>query len=176
MNALEVAKLAVRTLQSHAIPAVIAGGAARDIHLNRVPKDYDIVVLCNCDMGDVLDALDVVSNDLTAFGDGASMTAADHALNLDWVVKCSILGVSVDVIKQPRLPTTPEQVVEGFDCTLNMVWLDDAGVPVLHPRFPQPGGTVEMLELCDFPEARAAYLSKKFPEYIWPMEIKCAVA
>jgi hypothetical protein len=178
MNDLDTARRVLSALNAAGYSAVIAGGAARDIHLGRVPKDYDIVVLGNYDLGDICYVLDGLTFDVTPFGEGASM-AGEAPLNLEWVVKAIVSGTSVDVIKQKELPTNPIQVVEGFDCTLNMAWVDCLGVVAVHPRFPLPGQVVEMLPLCDYPAARAAYLSQKFPEYIWPpikQGTQCAVA
>jgi len=167
MRTLADAQAVLDVLRDSGYAAVIAGGAARDTHLGRTPKDYDIIVLGNPLMYDVLASLDYIHEaHIELFGDGCSMPGV--AVNLEWVAKVTLHGTVIDVIKQVQYAATPEQAVEGFDCTLNMAWFSGDRV-VLHDRFPHKGDAVELLPLCDNPKVRVAYLSNKFPEFIWPV-------
>lgn len=151
------------------ITAVIAGGSARDSYHGVTPKDYDICVLGDHTIDDAIAALDDCGHvtDIEPFGDGASMSANENR-NLDWVIKFVRLGVHFDLIQFASLPLTPTELVESFDCTLNMAWIAEDGEVILHDDYPKPFGKVEFMPLCDFPLARMRYLSQKYPQYQWP--------
>lgn len=158
----------VHALEEAGFTAIVAGGAARDIHHGVAPKDWDIILISECEVQEVYDALFLLDEDAEPFGDGASMTATDDPRNLDFVIKLRYMGADMDVIRQASFPETPEAAVEAFDCSLNMAWVGPSGDVVLHKDYPEPGGLVKMLPLCDYPASRARYLSAKFPEYQWP--------
>lgn len=171
MKAYDYAKQVVDLLRDAGFSCVIAGGSARDTALGREPKDYDILVMGDTDCSEgIYELLMVHEFDVVTYGiDEDNYTAAgeDTPPHLLWVIKTANV-IDLDIIQQRRLPTTPEQVVEGFDVSLNMAWFDDAGDVVKHTEFPEPGGVITVLRDCDVPPARVAYLSQKFPGYIWP--------
>lgn len=168
----QVALALVDQLNQWNIHSVVAGGAARDILHDRVPKDYDLVVMDNYELVEVVVALEQIgATCVEPFGHEASMAACDDD-KLDWVVKFRYKDVPFDIIQHARLPSDPQEVMEAFDCTLNMVYLNDEGAPVKHPDFPEPGGRVEIRPLCDLPQQRVRYLSQKYPQYQWPSDIE----
>jgi hypothetical protein len=170
-ESLQTALSIADALRRVGIPCVIAGGAARDIYHGREPKDYDIVVLDDLDVSEVLRQIveDIPGQfrDLEYFGEGTSMRDCEDA-NLDWVVKFTRDGTEFDLIQFRSLPSTPQEVVEAFDCTLNMAWLDDEGAVQTHDLFPLPGGRVRLRPLCDYPAERVNYLRGKYEDYEWP--------
>jgi hypothetical protein len=164
-----VAMEVLQHLSHCGITAVIAGGSVRDTYHGKVPKDYDICVLGDHSIEDAITTLDDCSGvtGIEPFGDGASMADSADA-NLDWVIKFVCRGVHFDLIQFASLPSTPTELVESFDCTLNMAWLAEDGEVILHDDYPEPFGKVHILPLCDFPVARVLYLSEKYPQYQWP--------
>lgn len=153
--------------------AYVMGGAARDLHHMRTPKDYDIIILADADVDSVAGALDMCTGDVVPFGEGTSMRSvedsAKHSSHLDFVVKLTHGGVDIDVIKYVEDFDTPEQAVEHFDLTINMAWLDEGGRVALHNRFPlADGDKVELLPLVDYPHQRVRYFMEKYPRYLYP--------
>lgn len=170
MNTLEVALSVADQLRRAGIACVIAGGAARDTYHSREPKDYDIVVL---DDYDVEESLRVIDEDvkgtrnLDFFGPGSSMRDCED-VNLDWVIKFEVDGVSFDLIQFSNHPNTPIEAVESFDCTLNMVWINEHGGVETHCLFPAPGDKIILTDRCDHPARRVEYLRSKYPDFEWP--------
>lgn len=172
-------KTAVQTvlglLRDDGYAAYVVGGAARDLHHGREPKDYDILILAEAEIEDVIEVLlerDDIISAMVAFGDGASMAPAEEAprahSRLDWVLKLAVSGVDIDVLKYTDDFETPQEAVENFDLSLNMAWVDLNGRIQLHPEYPARGELVRLLPRIDFPLVRVPYMAAKYPQYIYP--------
>lgn len=150
-------------LRKWGIRSVICGGAVRDILHGRVPKDVDIVILGDHDPERVRLAAE------RAFERAETPPASHAASEVGDPVLCLVVQADgVDVIMQSTAPHTPEDVVESFDCTLNMCWIDpDSGMLLKHDEYPAPFGRVRMLSTCRDPLKRAEYLRGKCPGYVW---------
>lgn len=150
--------------EKHGIAAVVAGGAARDTYHGVTPKDYDIVIINNDDttLARVTAALAERTLQFEDFSGNASMGGSPH---LEWVLQ---VEGCVDIIAQTARPTSINEVLENFDFTLNMAYFERRGYPKLHERYPAVGEEVVMLDKCDDPVNRSCYLSKKYPQYVWP--------
>lgn len=166
----ETALCLLHHLEQAGIAACIAGGAARDLYHGNEPKDFDIVLLCPVDEDDLVHALKRLCIPVKQFGSGCDTVSMNSATEerLDYVVKANLLGTECDIISLRAQPTTPQEAVELFDCTLNMAWLNKDGAIILHPDFPTEGGAVRMTDICDDPIGRMQYLSSKYPTYQWP--------
>lgn len=140
---------------------VCAGGAARDTLHGVRPKDYDFVVMVGGEMA--FEAGQESPYFVQAFVENYNDMPSSA---ISWVLKYDFDGLQVDLIKYIDPLTTPEEVVEHFDCTLNMVWFDSNGIVRQHARYPKfKDEPVYMLPLCDNVDARMAYLSQKYPQY-----------
>lgn len=173
MLALLEAMRVVRILDENGIDAMIAGGAVRDMLHGKEPKDFDVVVLGQVSLEEASLALEPLERQ--EFGEGASCTTneAGASRHIDWVIKVFGQYTTLDIIQQSCHPTTAEEAVEAFDCTLNMVWLCPESFDIMkHIMYPKLGELIQMLPKCDFPEARSQYLSMKYPQYQWPVQVK----
>lgn len=162
---------------------VIAGGAARDTILGRVPKDFDLVVIqgsAECERVEELleHAVNVIRRKLPEATDIEQYpTYRDIQGHIAYVVKFSYKGFDFDVIEYMEYMESPEEQCEYFDTTLNMAYFtyetseSDRLVPVAHPRFIQTlrTGKVEVLDSIDNDvDKRLKYLQSKYPEFEYP--------
>mgnify|MGYP003656144543 CR=1 FL=1 len=155
----------------------IAGGAIRDIHHDRVPKDIDIEVL---NFGDSRYSLG--NDDLTLLCDELENIGACHvelysnyngeaAANLDFLIKFKWQGTDFDLILQTSRPTTPKEAVANYDMSLNQVFFygGEFDVSALERTFTT--GTIEptgkMITL-----NRLSKMIKKYPEYDYTRMVK----
>lgn len=129
--------------------AYIAGGAARDIHLNRKPKDWDIFVPCKReDVGGIVDKLNAhwgkgvfgkpahsyggsksahgYAGDKSAHGYGGGSYGGRMREEVLCVLKSTCGSVDI-VFVDARFGTRPQDVVAKFDSSLALCWLDDLG-------------------------------------------------
>lgn len=124
--------------------AYIAGGAARDIHLNRKPKDWDIFVPCKReDVGGIVDKLNAhwgkgvfrkpahsYGGSKSAHGYGGDKSAHGYGGRMREEVLSVLKSTcgSVDIVfVDARFGTRAEDVVSKFDSSLALCWLDDLG-------------------------------------------------
>lgn len=173
-NDLKAVFLVQEALLEIGIQTVLAGGAVRDIIHGNQPKDYDLVCLGYED--DVMDVINLLVDKpfvdvLKVYGDGEYVADNDDE-NLAWVLKLNVLGTSIDIIQYADRLETPKEVVESFDCTLNMCWLPpmhfNLNDIVKHPSFPkQIGDKVLMLPLANNPKQRRDYIQRKYPQYVY---------
>lgn len=173
-NDLKAVFLVQEALLEIGIQTVLAGGAVRDIIHGNQPKDYDLICLGYEDnisevAGHLVDKPYVEW--MEPFGEGASMKENTDD-NLAWVVKLGVLGTPIDLIQYADNLGTPEEVVESFDCTLNMCWLPSMHFNlndiVKHPSFPKHiGDKVLMLPLAHNPKQRRDYIQRKYPQYLY---------
>lgn len=118
--------------------ACIAGGAARDIHLNRKPKDWDIFVPCKReDVQYLVDKLNAHwgkgvfrkpvhrydKGDAYAQAHGYSGGMREEVLS---VLKSTCGSVDI-VFVDSRFGKRPQDVVAKFDSSLALCWLDGLG-------------------------------------------------
>lgn len=112
--------------------AYIAGGAARDIHLNRNPKDWDIFVPMQ--RGDILG---IVAKLSAHWGEGVfrkPVHGYGNSYGYGGGMREEVLSVlkstcgSVDIVfVDSRFGKRPQDVVAKFDSSLALCWLDDLG-------------------------------------------------
>lgn len=120
--------------------AYIAGGAARDIHLGRKPKDWDIFVPCTREDVQYLVAKLSKHWGKGVFGKPAHTYTGDKSAHgyaggsyggrMREEVLCVLKSTcgSVDIVfVDTRFGTRAEDVVAKFDSSLALCWLDDLG-------------------------------------------------
>lgn len=153
--------------------AVLAGGCARDILRDTAPKDYDLWVLSDEDVGTTLDNLKHLHNDAVAAGVDSkiAVTAVFHneyqgapeRRDIEFVLKVEFCGIPIDVIKMKR----PEgdaigalDVLDGFDFPLNKFafTLDGNVLGNGHMQKEQRAGRV-------LGDNRLAYMQEMFPDF-----------
>ena len=168
--------------EEDSLEMVIAGGCARDLLHNRVPKDYDVIMLTSMFSDELVQFINkvIVKLDKGKLSNSkvkdlrieliADNYGADQTSNLAWVIKVMLNNtIEVDFITFNSAPETPKEACEAFDCTLNMAWIDQEGQIHKHEQYPKMGDMIKILDLCDRSEERIKYLGEKFPQYQWPV-------
>lgn len=125
-------------------PCIVAGGSARDILRGEAPKDYDVWIINDDRVNDILGALEEVREAYCQVGLDPEVTVheiLDHdgAYNgeverrtLEYVIRAEFDGVPFDIIKVER-PDDEHvlcmDVLDGFDFPMNkFMFLPDGNI------------------------------------------------
>lgn len=161
----------LRMLKEHDIKAAIAGGFCRDVLNLVMPKDIDVWILDDTDATILAAALyahnidhDVVERGITA------EEYVDHQpkRELDFVLRATIGNMPVDFIATVDIPQHIVQLVETFDCTINMAYIeqDDSCIRfVADPRLPKHAFFTEQADEGRLIKMRGKYPDKHFEVY-----------
>lgn len=153
-------------MEAAGINGVIAGGSARDVLHNMIPKDYDVVVYSATCL-DVEAALRRAGQTITATHD----TNYGNSDRFEFCVKARIMGVDVDFIGLSLPVTTPEEVIATFDLDINHAWFDKDGTVKIPDYYPAPGQEIYVTSH-DITEERTKRLAARFPQYDWADALK----
>ena len=112
---------------------VVAGGAVRDITLGRAPKDYDIFIFYRDDFEGLVTKKGIFDEIPTK---AVSAFASRYPVSF-WVYNTTLSGLPIQIIWNSKYTeegspwwriysktTTGEEVVGGFDFTINMMYVD----------------------------------------------------
>lgn len=155
--------------------AYVAGGAARDLHYGRTPKDWDILLIQGPEWGEVQAIATKVygCDPYAVHGDDQYLDLPSDNW-LDYVIQFNDGGgVAIDIIQYADDPATIEDQVRLFDCNLSYFWLDVEG-NVCHTEDAHTVQRYAQHKLVEFTGARGAtparrdYLSAKFPTCVFP--------
>lgn len=152
---------------------ILAGGCARDILLDKAPKDYDLWVLSDEDVGTTLDSMKYLHNAAHAAGVNSEIAVthvfhdeyqgAPERRDIEFVLKVEFCGIPIDVIKMKReegKSISALDVLDSFDFPLNKFafTLDGNVVGNGHMQEEQRAGRV-------LGDNRLEYMRAKFPEH-----------
>lgn len=155
--------------------AYVAGGAARDLHYGRVPKDWDIVLIgpsADIDLVDLLvaKAFGSVPNERHTNDDymGESMDG-----RLEFVLQYAEAGLAIDILQYSDEPKTIEDQLRMFDCNLSYFWVDTTGevryLPDAHTISAHVKGEVVVFDIGTVrAKERRDHLASKFPGFTFP--------
>lgn len=165
----------LEALRKAGYEAYVAGGAARDLHYGRVPKDWDIVLIgpsADIDLVDRLasKAFGSVPNERHTNDDymGESMDGL-----LEFVLQYSEAGLAIDILQYGDEPETIEDQLRMFDCNLSYFWIDTTGevryLPDAHTISRDVAEeTVEFAFGTVRAKERRDHLMAKFPGIVFP--------
>lgn len=162
------------------VPSICIGGAARDLYYGKEPKGIDVIVLQSpvsqtaelepYYLEERLIKRGIPAVVYTSY-DGSA--CSDY---LDWVIKCKVWGIDVDIIKHTDTPSDEQDAMSRMECSLNAICVNppvNGGLQefILHSLHPALNeGRVTWLNPRG-PEVdkwRLEYLSSKYPELEWP--------
>lgn len=152
---------------------ILAGGCARDILLDKAPKDYDLWVLSDISVNETLENLKTLHRDAVAAGVDSKISVnavfhneyqgAPERRDIEFVLKVVFCDINIDIIKMKR----PEgeavsalDVLDGFDFPMNKFAYTLDGNVVGNGHFYKVQYANRVLG-----ENRLAYMQERFPDY-----------
>lgn len=158
-------------LDAHNIKAAVAGGFCRDVLHMVMPKDIDVWIMDDTDeemLAAALDALDI-KHEVVERKDYAEHYV-DHqpGRELDFVLRATVGNMAVDFIAPAEVPQHIVQLVEAFDCTINMAYIEkDTGCIryITDPRLPKHAFFTEQADEGRLIKMRGKYPDKHFEVY-----------
>lgn len=161
------------------VPSICIGGAARDLYYGKEPKDIDVIVLQSPAFPKADHDPYVIADQLTSkYGVPCEVFYSYNGLDraLEWVIKCKVRGIDVDIIKYVNTPTDEQDAMSLMECSLNAICVNppvNGGLQefILHSLHPALNdGRVTWLDHrgLDLDKVRLEYLSSKYPELEWP--------
>ena len=161
----------LRTLAEHDIKAAVAGGFCRDVLHMVMPKDIDVWIMDDTDeemLAAALDALNIKHEVVERKGGAEHYVDHQPGRELDFVLRATVGNMAVDFIAPAEVPQHIVQLVEAFDCTINMAYIEkDTGCIryITDPRLPKHAFFAEQAGLGRLLKMRGKYPDKHFEVY-----------